>query len=542
MDLSALAARDLPERHRSLRAVFDHSWRLLAPDAQRLFSRLSVFQGGFSREAAEQVAGASLAGLSDLITKSLLRHSESGRYDLHELVRQYAADRLQEDAEGAHATLTRHGRYYLTLLAQSESGLQGPHQSETVAELSREIGNLRLAWQWAAGEQQCALLQHAAWPLEYYHELRSLFEEGETAFAKAVAALSSGCLGVAENPAGSDAGMTPQPALQAVEREEVLAYLLTLQAFFAFRRSRLGEARQLLQPGLERLRRGPTSLALVEALRISGTLLHLAGKFEELLSDLREAYALAIATQLPWHAAVCASAMGSVEHDLGRDAESYGWHREAVSRVFSLGDPRAIGNAVTAAGPAARAVDRVAEMEPFSRQARAACQNCGGQFIEGLCAERLAETAEAVGDTDEARLRYAESVAMRRRVGDRSGLARTLVAYGNCVLVAGDEALARRCYAEALDIACGAELYLLALDALAGIATLEASHRADTDLLALVLQILQQPAASQNARSRASKLRADLESKLTREQIAAAEAVHRVSPCEQLYSKDELSS
>ena len=87
LDFLSVSAKDLPLRHRSMRAVFDHSWKLLSEEEQKVLLRLSVFQGGFQREAAEHVAEATLLTLSALVTKSLIRRSGTGRYDLHELIR-----------------------------------------------------------------------------------------------------------------------------------------------------------------------------------------------------------------------------------------------------------------------------------------------------------------------------------------------------------------------------------------------------------------------------------------------------------------------
>ena len=98
MDFLRVSARDTPARHRSMRAVFDHSWKLLTEDEKGVLLRLSAFKGGFRREAAEQVAGATLYVLSALMTKSLIHRSGEGRYDLHELIRQFAAD-----LKGIHA-------------------------------------------------------------------------------------------------------------------------------------------------------------------------------------------------------------------------------------------------------------------------------------------------------------------------------------------------------------------------------------------------------------------------------------------------------
>ena len=94
IDFLATSMRDVPERHRSLRAAFDQSWRLLSGEQQDVLARLSVLRGDYGREAAVAVAGADLRLLSDLVSKSLVRRSDFGRFELHELLRQYSAERL----------------------------------------------------------------------------------------------------------------------------------------------------------------------------------------------------------------------------------------------------------------------------------------------------------------------------------------------------------------------------------------------------------------------------------------------------------------
>jgi predicted ATPase len=122
LDFLNAQMRDLPERHRSMRAVFDHSWQMLSTEEKRVLGRLSVFRGGFQRQAAEQVVGASLSVLSSLVIRSLLRRTAAGRYDLHELIRQYSASKLAEDPPELHAVQERHSVYYLGLL--EEEGLK----------------------------------------------------------------------------------------------------------------------------------------------------------------------------------------------------------------------------------------------------------------------------------------------------------------------------------------------------------------------------------------------------------------------------------
>src|SRR5690606_1487748 len=86
-------------RHQSIRAVFDYSWRLLTDDERRVFRRLSVFRGGFGRSAAEQVAGASIGLLADLVDKSFLYENAAGLYETHDLLRQYAENQLEKSSE-----------------------------------------------------------------------------------------------------------------------------------------------------------------------------------------------------------------------------------------------------------------------------------------------------------------------------------------------------------------------------------------------------------------------------------------------------------
>jgi len=89
--------RNVPERHRSIRAAFDYSWNLLTDEERQAFRQVAVFRGGFRREAAEAVMGGqwSAAG-GQLIDKSLLQVTPSGRYEQHPLVHQYAEEKLAE--------------------------------------------------------------------------------------------------------------------------------------------------------------------------------------------------------------------------------------------------------------------------------------------------------------------------------------------------------------------------------------------------------------------------------------------------------------
>ena len=154
VDFLATTKRDMPERHHSLRAVFDHSWKLLSGKEQDVLRRLSIFRGGFLRDAAEFVAGASLQSLSSLISKSLILRTKAGRYDLHELVRQFAETYLERDSENddgsvcTFETRKAHASYYLSLAENAGQQLFGTQQSAWKERLNQEHDNIRAALEW----------------------------------------------------------------------------------------------------------------------------------------------------------------------------------------------------------------------------------------------------------------------------------------------------------------------------------------------------------------------------------------------------------
>ena len=140
---------DVPERHRSLRAAFDQSWRLLSDDERRAFSRLAVFRGSFTRDAAAAVAGASLPALHGLVNKSLVRRAGLGRFELHELLRQYAEERLIAQPSELADARESHARFYLGMLLARAEALVGADMMEARDELRVELDNVRVAAEWA---------------------------------------------------------------------------------------------------------------------------------------------------------------------------------------------------------------------------------------------------------------------------------------------------------------------------------------------------------------------------------------------------------
>ncbi len=185
LDFLASDFRDLPARHRSMRAVFDASWRHLDPVEQLVFRQLSVFRGGFTRQAAAEVTGATLRHLGHLIYKSLLHYDRKrNRYWLHELLNQYGSDRLAEDAAEASAASASHYDYFIKRLITCSDLLKGEDQAGALAELDDDIDNFRLAWRTAISAGEVTRLRPALDTLGFYFEWRVHPNEGRIAFQR----------------------------------------------------------------------------------------------------------------------------------------------------------------------------------------------------------------------------------------------------------------------------------------------------------------------------------------------------------------------
>jgi predicted ATPase len=148
LDILTSAVSNMPEKHRSMRAAFEHSWNMLRPDEQAVFRRLSIFRGGFLREAAEKTAGASLMTLAALVDKSLLRLNPNGRYDLHELLRQFSDEQLEAGQEKV-SIQAAHAAYFAHFLHARVADIKGRRQADAIFEIAAEFENVRTAWHWA---------------------------------------------------------------------------------------------------------------------------------------------------------------------------------------------------------------------------------------------------------------------------------------------------------------------------------------------------------------------------------------------------------
>ena len=515
IDFLATSVRDVPERHRSLRAAIDQSWRLLTDEQRSAFSRLSVFRGSFDRGAAVAVTGADLRILSELVAKSLLRRPDFGRFELHELLRQYAAEQLRlSPGEEANAR-ERHARHYAAMLLERQGALMGPELAVARDELRGELDNLRVAAEWILAEDDDGVALPVLEAFYTFLWMHSWFEGAETlerlastagfdaddpGSASAVA-LAAATYRVAigarlgYEPAAEELAARCLPVLRARNLERELASCLCALGIMAVYRDVYPEAVALSEEGAEIAR------AIGDGLTESGARMDL-GFARLLLGDLeaaREAFEAAhvLSEKLgnPLLRAYATSKLGLLADAEERYGDALRLHVEANELFASVGDPGGAGYALS----------------------------------------RASLSAFGLGDYSEAlRLGHAGYEAFSE-VNHRWGTIAVLCRIGFAALALGDGAEARERFDEALERAHAAQAVSLELLALSGIGACLAEDPAEQERAAVLLTFAlghEQLPASYSFAARPALDR--LEAELPPEKLAAAREAAAAATLEEL--------
>ena len=191
LDFLESDALDMPDHHRSMRVVIDTSWNRLDKIEKSLFPQLSIFRGGFSLEAAVEIAGADVETLNGLCSKSLLQFDRVlKRYQIHELVRQYGSEKFMDASESSPPIFEKHSRYYLCGLNEQEKRLKGAEQRDALTWIARDLENIQVAWQRAVDQCLVEPLYLAIGSLAIFYDWTGRYRAGLQIFATSAAKLN----------------------------------------------------------------------------------------------------------------------------------------------------------------------------------------------------------------------------------------------------------------------------------------------------------------------------------------------------------------
>jgi predicted ATPase/DNA-binding SARP family transcriptional activator len=534
LDVLATSFSNVPERHRSMRATFEYSWSLLSPLEREVFCRLAVFRGGFEQEAARQVAGASPAMLYSLVRKSLLRRDAAGRFDLHMLLQQYAAEKLAQDPQQREELLLRHARYYAAFLEQHTGRLYGAEWKAALAEVSREVENAGQSWQLALARDAADAVARSLPALYYFYETQSRFREGVALFAQAIERWTGdrrqeAVLGQATARQGalhyrlgdySQARTALQNSLAIFERLEMPAeqvFCLVKLGDVARGQGRHDEAESLAQRALVLSRQAGDTWGTVSALFVLGVVRYRAGDVDRAEALLNESLAVARASSNAYLIMPPLNALGDIACYRGDYARGQAFFAECLNLSREMGHLYNVAMHLNNLGSVLHALARYTEARAMYQESLEICRQIGDPAGQAVALSNLGEVAAVFGDLARARQYYQQGLTIARTIQDQWTTLVCLNNLGETACALGEYPAAQSFLIEATRRAWETHTTTILMKALVNLAVLlgrQGQKERAAELLGLAFQ---HPASEQYLREKAARLAAEMELSLPKQ-------------------------
>lgn len=464
LDFLHHTAQDAPDRHSSLRAIFEHSWSLLSDSQKDAYQSLSLFRGGFQRYAAEQVFGISLRLLTALVDKSLIYRTPTGRYSMHELSRQYAEQKLDQSVALSGELRDRLSSFYASYLAQREHRLRTSAQASALSEIAVEIDNIRVSWHWAVRQGDIAGIQSSLESLYLFYYTVGWVQEGENFFQEAAARLRSIL----------NASLTDGP-------DALLTYsrILSRQARFSYRLGRHRQAKELLdrslhifdtlaEQGNQAARREMAAAHFYMSViqRGDGEYQAAEALCKKSLDYFESHQDQAWTAAAHKHLGIILGAQG--QYELARQ-----WLLSALETYQVIADQFGIADTLNDLGNIAIGLGELQEARRLNQECLSIRQNANHLWGIGTSLNNLGYLALVQKDYEEARHLFVRSLKIHREIGDIYQISNCLSNLGQTMFALKDYKAARSCFSEGLRHAQTIGAQPILLENLAGIALLQ---------------------------------------------------------------------
>lgn len=430
LDFLTSPLRNADRRHHSLRAIFEYSWKLLDADEQAAYPQLTVFAGAFTREAAQTVAGAPLALLAALVDKSLLYHRPDGRYDLHQALRQYAAEKLAAVPERRSASLARHSAFYGEFMRAREAEQRRHGQKQVLTEIAAEFENVRAGYQWAVEHGAAEAVDRYLGALAGFLDIRSRFEEAARLSDAALAAWQA------------RGGGAPADRL-------ILARLHAWCGWFHYRQSRVLLAEERMRQALAILDALPDDEAVAAARAYINVQAVLVGTFQsraEVEPPLRYSFEYYRAHSNAWGNAILYP-YTAIDDGFAARRSAY---LTSIEMFRAIGDDRGAYNRLAELGEIVHHAGHFAEARQYFEQSLALARALEDRYWISLTLDWSGWVARQMGLFAESRAQHEASLALSREIGDQLGVSGSQDNLGLLEFELGNLAEARRQFEAAL--------------------------------------------------------------------------------------------
>lgn len=478
-DFLSSTLRDVPERHRSLRAAFENSWMRLNGAEQSALSRLTIFQGGFSLEVAEAVTGAERTVLSSLESKSLLHRSANGRFDLHEIIRQYAKDHLKDES----VLRGRYSEHYLGLLHRSSSELFGADKSNLLGKLFDELGNLNGAWEWALSQKRFALMDSALESLWMLYDVHGWLSDGIEQTGELIDALRV-----------------------EADAQVYLGRALTFHGMLIFRAGDYMRARNAYEEGIKLLREAGGTKHLPPALIFNGIVVSMMGDFLYARRLMDEGVELAKEHSDRWFLALGQFDQGFIAGQEGNLEYAYERMQVGLSLWRGLGNSRFIAFALNFLSPIAIQLGRLDDAQAYLEESLLLGTQIHDRWGMGTALGRLGGLALLKKDLPLAKTMLEKSLVLFTDLGAHWDIAWALTQLGQVAIASGEWVEAEDLLKRAVKISLEAEAMPQVIDAALELAECFIQRGEFEKAAELILPAMGHPASTDSAKQHAAKL------------------------------------
>lgn len=503
LDFLTTTLQDVPKRHQSLRGVFDYSWNLLSKKEKGIFQGLSVFPDGFQRDAAHQILSATLPELTMLADKSLVRRKPNGRYELLQILRQFAKEKLEHDNEIRDTVHNAHCSYYAKLLGTYEESLKKDEHQEFYDVMSAEIENIRSAWQW--GVEHCRIddLTRILRGVFRFYDRRGWLHEAEQTFRITTEMMRIRFGDQFDN-----------------DRDKAFhSELLSRWGAICRRLSQYEQGQALLEEGLVIAKE-------IHDIKIMAFLYNELGVIAFRLGEYINAkqlhkQALKLRNEIGNERSITASInnLAVVVYALGDYKEAKHLHEQALSIRKQINDTYGIATSLNNLGNVIHSTGDHEKAAALYEESLVLRRELDDRLGIGSCLNNLGLCAELSGDFVKARKLYEESAALKQEIGDKRSAANTLDNLGRICEKLGESERARYYYRESLSSLISIKAMPTVLAVVATVA--EFFQKTGKHEMACVCAalILHHPAATRDSKETGQRIITQLAEELSKEMI-----------------------
>ena len=419
--------RDTPARHQSVRAVFTYSWNLLSERERSILAKLAVFRGGFTRDAAKRVTGATLPILASLVNKSFLRVLPNGRYDRHPLVFEFCLEKL-EKLDDAQSVYEQHAEFFLELAEEARPHLEGKEQAQWFMRLEADHENLLTVLDWSLEKGKIETGLSLAVAIGVFWSLRGHYQLGRTRFRQ----------------------LLEQPLANKYPRLRIEA--LVHNGDFARYQSDYEEAEKLYKEGLTIAQKIGHKRMLTRSATGLGWIAQIQGDYKEAEKLFIES--LELSKEIDYRQGIATSFvnLGSLAVKQSNYSKAETLYKESLAINREMGDKKEIAVSLASLGHVADYQSNYNEAKRYYEASLILSRELGDKQAIGSATNDLGLIHNYQGRYSEAEKLYKESLTISKELGDQLGVAQSLGNLGHILRNQGKYSEAKKTVEESLHL------------------------------------------------------------------------------------------